>query len=108
MKLSKMIESIDPIIRIDAEELLKAKNFYSLLKTGKEYEALIFFEDGPLLPLVVMDRKQRILGYECQCDEGGYYDICVHMAATLLGIERMVRGGCLNHYEIMGIPEAWA
>ena len=97
MKLQKKIASISPALRKKAELLLKSENFASLKNFGDGFEAFIGVEGGILLPEVILDEDGNVLGYECQC--GGSRRICVHVAAVLLGIEKMLPTGCDDYHE---------
>lgn len=97
MKLQDMINSIAPAVRADAETLLKSEAFMSLKDFGDGYEAFISVEGGFLLPEVVLDRDQAVQTHSCQCPARN--DICVHLAAALLGIEQMLSAGCHDYHE---------
>ena len=107
MKLSEMIAGIKPYVREDAKNLLKSDRFHSLkqMDDGDSYEALIYFESGLLMPEVMMDSEQNILGKECQCANIGVHEICVHLTATLLGIEKMLLAGSDDYHEAVKILE---
>jgi len=105
MKLNEMIVGIKPYVLEDARNLLKSDRFHSLkqMDDGDSYEALIYFESGLLLPEVVLDSEQNILEKECQCTKIGAFEICVHLAATLLGIEKMLLAGRDDYHEAVKI-----
>jgi len=99
MKLQDMIKSIDPALRADAEALLKSDDFFSLKDFEDGYEAFISIEDDILLPEIVLDEDQFIQEYSCSCGCSTVNDICVHIAAILLGIEQMLAAGCDDYHE---------
>ena len=87
MTLQEMTARIPPPLRAEAEALLVSKAFVSLKDFGDGYEAFIVIQDSVLLPEVVLDSGQAVLDYGCQC---GGTDLCVHVAAMLLGIGAML------------------
>jgi uncharacterized Zn finger protein len=97
MKLQEMIAAINFDIRKKAEELMEAENFHSLKDFGDGYEALIFTGGKLLLTEVVLGKKQNVLEYDCQCTDN--IDICVHVAAVLIGVEKMIQTKCDDYHE---------
>ena len=96
MKLQEMIDSIHPDVRSMAERLMKSEDFLSLKEFEGGYEAFIKVEGGILLPGVVLE-DGSIIESECQCQSG--YKICIHVAAMLLGIKKMLQAGCNDYHE---------
>ena len=96
MKLQAMIDSIDPDVRSMAERLMKSEDFFSLKEFEGGYEAFIKVEGGILLPGVVLE-DGAVVEYECQCQSE--CNICVHVAAMLLGIQKMLQAGCNDYHE---------
>ena len=96
MKLQAMIDSISPDVRDLAIRLMKSEDFFSLKEFEGGYEAFIKVEGGILLPGVVLD-DESVIESECQCQSG--YKICIHVAAMLLGIKRMLQAGCCDYHE---------
>ena len=97
MKLQKMIAAIHPALLEKAELLLMSEEFINLEDFDDGYEAFIATEDGFLLPVVTLEQNGEVLEYDCSCKGGS--GICVHVAAMLLGIEKMRQTGCFNYHE---------
>ena len=91
MTLHEMTARIPPPLRAEAEALLASETFVSLKDFTDGYEAFIVTQDGVLLLEVVLDSHHTVLEYGCQCRRG--IGLCVHAAATLLGIEAMLSAG---------------
>ena len=96
MKLQAMIYSINPDVRSAAKRLMKSEDFVSLKEFEDGYEAFIGSGDSILLPEVVLE-DESVTEYTCQCRSD--YKICVHVAAMLLGIKKMLQAGCDDYHE---------
>jgi len=92
-----MIASMSPKMRKKAEALLKSEDFYSLVCSDGIYEAEIISDNGCFLPQVMLDEDDCVWDYECKCVKG--MGICVHLAAVLLGIEKMIQVDCNDYHE---------
>ena len=99
MYLKEIIASIDADTRKKAEKLMKSESFMSLQDFDDGYEAFIASTDGFLLPQIVFAHDYTILEYECQCRKRNGEDFCIHLAAMLLGIEKMLEAGCFDYHE---------
>ena len=102
MKLQDLIAEIEPEFRNDAVELMKTDDFYSLKQfdDGNGYEAFILSGGKFILTNVELDKKQNVLEYECQCADSKY-NTCVHLAATLIGIEIMLKAKHFDYHEAL-------
>jgi hypothetical protein len=98
MYLEKIIASIDGDTRRKAEKFLKSKSFVSLKYFRDGYEAIIINKNKLLLPQIVFTRSYKISEYECQCRQWDSENFCVHLAAMILGIEKMLETGCGNYH----------
>lgn len=99
MHLKEIIATIDTDTRAEAEVLMKNERFMSLKDFGDGYEAFIAVTNGALLPQVVLGDDCSVTEYECQCCKRRGKDICVHVAAVLLGVEKMLEAGCYDYHE---------
>ena len=100
MKLAEEILFIDPKVQKKAELLLKSETFDSLKNFGDGgYEAFIEVKGGILLPEVTMDEEGDVLEYECQCKGSHRRMICVHIAAVMLGMVKVLQAECDDYHE---------
>ena len=99
MKLQEMIVSISSYVRKKAKLLLKSEEFESLKDFGDGFEAFFAVDGGILLPQVILNEEGEVLDYECQCGGSQNRRICVHIAAVMLGAEKMLLTGCDDYHE---------
>jgi len=60
---------------------------------------MIITEDGILLPQVVLTDDYDVAEYDCQCRKRKRKNFCIHVAATLLGIETMLHADCDDYHD---------
>jgi hypothetical protein len=98
MRLQDGITTISSFVRKKAKSLLKSEAFESLKDFGDGFEAFIVVEGGFLLPQIILDDGD-VVDYECQCRGSRNRRICLHIAAVMLGVEKMLQAGCDDYHE---------
>jgi len=99
MKLQEYINFINPAVFKQAKTFIRSEDFMSLkgFGLGDYYEASINYEDNAITSEVVIDENDEVQKYSCDCR--GNNTLCIHIAAMLLGIEKMRQTGCSDYHE---------
>jgi hypothetical protein len=97
MKVQEYISHINPAIFKEARSLIKSKDFMSLKDFGDCYEGFTAYEGGVLFPEVKADKDGEVQKYSCSCRDNN--TLCVHIAAMMLGMEKMKQAGCADYHE---------
>jgi len=99
MKLQEYINFVNPAIFKEARAFIKSEDFVSLKNLGDHYEGAVIYEDGLIFAEVVIDKNDEIQKYSCNCRNSN--TLCIHIAAIMLGIEKMLKAGCSDYHEAL-------